>query len=349
MSRNRFDIPATSTLLAFEAVARNGSINRAAKERKTSPAAISRHIRRLEDELGVALFARAGRGIVLTESGEEYLLTACSSMARLHATGCRLRTRKTDLRIGCTLEISGLVLLPVFSTLKRFLGEEVAARIVVHEHDIRPAPVPAGLDIIFEERVGEVHSDEAAVKVLDEAIVPVASPALLERFRSVLARDPRQWSGVPRLDVSRRSPGWATWETWFGAHGCTPPDAPVEIFENYIHLLRAASDGDGIALGWNGFMSDYLKGGLLVPMRHEWLRTDLAMYGVPTPDGRRNRATTACLRELARLIGELCSPKPAAVARRADWGAEDFPPGRSAPTVGMARGTGRSDRDSQRV
>ena len=336
MSRDRFDIPATTTLLAFEAVARNGSINRAARERRTSPAAISRHIRRLEHELGVALFARSGRGIVLTENGEEYLLTACSSMAHLHATGCRLRTRKTDLIIGCTLEISGLVLLPVFSALKRFLGEEVAARIVVHECDIRPVLVPAGLDIVFEERVGEAHSDEAAVKVLDEAIVPVASPAFLERFESVLAKDPRQWSGVPRLDVGRPGPGWATWETWFGAHGCTPPDAPVEIFENYIHLLRAASDGDGIALGWNGFMSDYLKGGLLVPVRDEWLRTDLAMYGVPTLDGRRNRATKAGLRELARLIGELCGPKPTAVARRADWDAEDFQLGASPSRVRMA-------------
>lgn len=336
MSRARFDIPATSTLLAFEAVARNGSINRAAKERKTSSAAISRHLRRLEDELGMALFARSGRGIVLTESGEEYLLTVRSSMARLHATGCQLRMRKTDLTIGCTLEISGLVLLPVFSRLKRFLGEEVAARIVVHDYDMHPVLVPTGLDIIFEERVREAHSDEVAVKVLDEEVVPVASPALLERFKTVLTEHPRQWSRVPRLDFSRRSPGRATWETWFSAHGCPPPDAPVEIFENYIHLLRAAADGDGIALGWNGFMSDYIEAGRLVPMHDEWLRTDLAMYGVPTLDGRRNHATKACLQELARLIGELCSPKPVAVARRENLGAEDFQPGGGASMIRMA-------------
>ena len=336
MGHTRFDIPATSTLLAFEAVARNGSVNRAAKERKTSPAAITRHIRRLEDGLGMALFARSGRGIVLTESGEEYLLTVRSSMARLHAAGCQLRTSRTDLTIGCTLEISGLVLLPVFSRLKRFLGEEVAARIVVHDNHMHPVLVPTGLDLVFEQKVGEAHSDEAAVKVLDEEIVPVASPAVLERFKAVLARGPRQWSGVPRLDVGRRSPGWATWETWFGARGCTPPDAPVETFENYVNLLHAASDGYGIALGWNGFMSDYFEAGRLVPMHDEWLRTDLAMYGVPTLDGRRNHATKACLRELARLIGELCSPKPVAAARRGDSGAEEFQPGGSASMMRVA-------------
>ena len=336
MRHVRIDIPATSTLLAFEAVARNGSINQAAKERKTSPAAISRHIRRLEDELGMALFARSGRGIVLTEGGEEYLLTVRSSIARLHATGRQLRTRKTDLTIGCTLEISGLVLLPVFSRLKRFLGEEVTTRIVVHDYDIHPVLVPTGLDILFEERVGEAHSDVAAVKVLDEEIVPVASPALLERFKAVLARDPRQWSGVPRLDVGRRSPGWATWETWFGDHGCAPPDARVEVFESYIHLLRAASDGDGIALGRNGFMSDYLEAGRLVPIHDEWLRTDLSMYGVPTLDGRRNHATKACLRELARLTGELCSSRPVAAVRREDPGAEDFQPGGGASMMRTA-------------
>ena len=69
---------------------------------------------------------------------------------------------------------------------------------------------------------------------------------------------------MPRLDIGRRSPGWATWETWFDAHRCEAPQAPVETYENYFHLLRAASDGDGVAIGWNAFVGEHFRQGSLV-------------------------------------------------------------------------------------
>ena len=309
MSDPRFDIPSTSTLLAFEAVARLGTIARAAEERRTSESAISRHVRALEQAFGVALFERSIRGMTLTATGEEYFLGARSLLVGLHATGHRIRTRRTHLVIGCTLEISGLVLLPVFSRLKRLLGEEVAARIVVYDHDVLPLLVRTGLDIVFEGRTGG-HPDPDAVGLLVEEIVPVASPALAERFGAVLSEHPQRWNGVPRLDVGRPDPGWATWETWFEAQGCVSPNAPVETFENYLHVLRAAADGDGIAIGWNGFMTDHVEAGKLVALRGEWLRTELVMYGVPTAAGKRNCASGPCLEALAGLVAELRTPAP---------------------------------------
>lgn len=310
MSGPRFKIPSTNTLLAFEAVARLGSVGRAAEERSTSQSAISRHLSNLEDALGVMLFERSGRGIALNRSGEKYFLAVQSAMGTLQDTAHGLHNRKTGLTIGCTLDISGLLLPPIFSRLKRSLGDGVAARIVVYDFDILSMQIPVGLDVIFESSVGAPHPNENAVKVLDEEIVPVASPAFLERFGPVLAGPPQCWSGVPRLDIGLPSPGWATWDTWFDEHGCAPPDAPVETFENYIHLLRAAADGDGIAIGWNGFLTDYTEAGQLAAVRDEWLRTGLSMYGVPTPNGKRNPASKDCLRELGRLIGELCSRRP---------------------------------------
>ena len=314
MNDPRFDVPSTSTLLAFEATARLGNVSRAAEERCTSQSAISRHLRTLESTLGTTLFRRAGRGIALTESGEDYYRAVQSSMERLRAAAHGLRVVKPGLTIGCTLEISGLVLLPVFSRLKRALGDEVAVRVVAYDYDVLPLLMQAGLDIVFEaSTTGPPDND--AVKAMDEEIVPVASPALLERFGDVLAGHPRHWLGVPRLDIGRRSPGWATWETWFEAHDCAPPDAPVETFENYIHLLRAAADGDGIAIGWNAFMYDYVEFGRLVALRDIWLPTGLTMYAVPTQTGRKNRATTACLEQLESLFGELCPSRAEATAQ----------------------------------
>ena len=262
------------------------------------------------------LLARAGRGTALMPSGETYFLAVEVSMEGLRGAADELRSVKPGLTIGCTLEVSGL-LLPVFSRLKRALGDSVAVRVVTYDFDVLPLLVPAGLDFVFESTTTG-SPDRAAVKVMDEEIVPVASPALIERFGwSMLAGHPRHWAGVPRLDIGPRSPGWATWDSWFDAQGCAPPDASVETFENYIHLLRAAADGDGIAIRWNGFMTDYFEFGRLVAVRDAWLPTKLATYGVPTRSGRKNRATRACLQHLRSLVGGLCSERR---SRRSDAG-----------------------------
>ena len=309
MNARRYKLPAINTLLAFEAAARLGSITRAAEERATSHSAISRHIRSLESAFEVALFERRGRGVALTKSGETYFLAVQSAMDTIHNAGEWLHNHRTGLTIGCTLEMSGLLLHPIFPKLKRALGDEVAVRIVVYDFDLLSLLIPSGLDIVFEVLESELHGREA-VRILQEEVVPVGSPSLLEHFGPVLARHPRDWHGVPRLDIGRRTPGWATWDTWFDAHRCPPPDAPVETFENYFHLLRAAADGDGIALGWNGFVSDYFDTGRLLAVRDTWLPTSQTLFALATPKGEKKTISRTCLFEISRLVGELCSRSP---------------------------------------
>jgi len=60
-------------LEAFERVARDGSFTRAAESLNISQPAISTRIAHLEAELGVKLFERQGRGLYLTQSGQEFL------------------------------------------------------------------------------------------------------------------------------------------------------------------------------------------------------------------------------------------------------------------------------------
>ena len=316
-----FTVPATSTLLAFEAVARLGSVSLAAKERRTSASAISRHIRRLEQSLGVELFARLGRSNVLTENGRAYFVAVQTSINGLRSVENRLRAIETRLTIGCPLDISVLILLPVYSGLKRRLGGHITLRVVTCDYDLFPQLSPSALDIVFESSPAG-HPDQHAVTLLNEEVVPVASQAFLGCFGAVLAREPQHWSDVPRLEIARSGAAWATWDTWFQAHGCAAPKASVETFESYAHLLRASAHGHGIALGRNGFMSDYAATGQLVPIRDEWLRTQLSLYGVPTPSGARNHATKSCVRELARLVARLRVPSPAAHSMLRPAGAE---------------------------
>ena len=275
---------------------------------------ISRSIRGLERLLRVELIARSDGETELTESGEKYFRAAQLWTARLRAAGRdNLRGCRIGVTIGSCPDVAGLILLPMVSRLNRLLGEEVDARIIVHG-DGPPLPaIPVGPDIILDMRMTE-HADEHAVEMLTEELVPVASSTFLERFGGVLADEPCAWSGVPRLDTTPRRPDLATWETWFGAHACNPPPAPVATFDNYIDVLRAAADGRGVAIGWNGFVTEYIRARQLRPLRDEWLKTKRAIYGVPTSSGKRNQASRTCLGLLSWLIAERHSPRPVDIA-----------------------------------
>ena len=313
LKNQHFPIPLTSTLLAFEAVARNVSVNRAASELNTSQSAISRHLRSLESALGVKLLARAGRGIALTDSGHEYFLAVQRAMNDLEATAHELRTRKTRLTISCTSVISTLVVLPVFSRLKQRLGGTVSVALVVYDGQTQDGRGPLGpriSDIILDGTPSASSLGEDGVKMLDEEIVPVASPDFVDRFGPTLMGNPQHWSTVPRLEMSARDRGWATWNKWFQAQECTTPDSPVEVFEDYVHLLRAAAEGGGLAIGRNGFLNDYVVSGRLVAIRDTWLRTGLAVYAIPTETGKRNPVSDHCLEELAKLMAEMCAVTP---------------------------------------
>ena len=66
------ELPPLNALLAFEVVAKTGSVRAAAESMSVTPGAVSRQIRLLEDHFGTALFQRQGRGLSLTNPGKAY-------------------------------------------------------------------------------------------------------------------------------------------------------------------------------------------------------------------------------------------------------------------------------------
>ncbi|HAR05079.1 MAG TPA: LysR family transcriptional regulator, partial [Pseudomonas sp.] len=63
------DLPPLNALRAFEAAARLGSLSEAARELHVTHGAISRQVKQLEEQLGVGLFVKEGRGVKLTDAG----------------------------------------------------------------------------------------------------------------------------------------------------------------------------------------------------------------------------------------------------------------------------------------
>ncbi len=98
-------------------VAELGSLSRAAHRLHVAPPALSRQIRQLEKELGVYLFERHGRGMIITEAGSEVLQHAIRVMDELEAIRCSVMGGQTAfcgaVAIGTTPTIAEIVTVPL--------------------------------------------------------------------------------------------------------------------------------------------------------------------------------------------------------------------------------------------
>lgn len=104
----------------FVRIAELGSITRAASHLRLAQPALTRHVQRLEEELGVALFTRANRGVRLTEAGEKLLESASRILRDVERTGDEIRAQDAHP--------SGRITLGITPTLCPILVPELFAR-----------------------------------------------------------------------------------------------------------------------------------------------------------------------------------------------------------------------------
>lgn len=106
----------------FVSIADSGSFTRSAQENNIAQSALSRRIRDLEEELGVALFYRNGRGVVLTEQGEAFLLRVRGILAELDALRQDMRQLSGSIagtvRLGVPPSVGLVLLRPLLAELR---------------------------------------------------------------------------------------------------------------------------------------------------------------------------------------------------------------------------------------
>lgn len=170
----------TDDLTLFVRAAALGSFSSAAREASLAPGQVSVAIQRLEEQLGIRLFARSTRSLKLTEEGARYLPYAEEALAMLREGREQLhgesRALQGTLRVAAPSDIGRNVLLPWFSdfreqhpdlVLKVFLSDSVA--------DVFRDPV----DIAIRYGVPDNASYVALPLAADNRRVLVASPSYI--------------------------------------------------------------------------------------------------------------------------------------------------------------------------
>ncbi len=114
-------LPTLNALRAFEAAGRHLSFTRAAEELHVTQAAISHQIKSLEEQLGIRMFRRGPRGLLLTDAGKAYLPEVREAFQQL--TSATERLLEDDARGAITVRV-----LPSFAAVSFWKASRTSGR-----------------------------------------------------------------------------------------------------------------------------------------------------------------------------------------------------------------------------
>lgn len=257
------NLPDTESLRCFVAAATHRNFRKAAKEVALSPAAFSDRIGRLEDLLGVRLFARTTRSCVLTRDGDKALVHA---RAALDATRACVEASKSgplpfDLTLGTRWELGLSWIVPGLEALSKRCPER---RLHLYFGDT-DGLLRALDDSLCDAVVTSARINHAALVMAalhEERYVFVASPKLVRSKPLANAEDAQQHT---LLDAHKDLPlfryfldGRSAKESWRFAH--------IEHLGTIGAIAIRARLGAGVAVLPRYFVRDDLKKRSLVEL-----------------------------------------------------------------------------------
>ncbi|WP_087023515.1 transcriptional regulator GcvA [Thaumasiovibrio subtropicus] len=266
-------LPPLNSLKAFEAAARNLSFTKAADELFVTQAAVSHQIKALEEFLGLKLFRRRNRSLLLTEEGQSYFLDIKDIFTSLSDATDKVLERGSKGALTISLPPSFAIqwLVPRLSDFHQ-LHPEVDVRIKAVDMD--DGSLTDDVDVAIYYGRGN-WSGLRCDKLYQEYLLPVCSPMLLTGNKPL--RNLVDIKAHTLLhDTSRKE--WKHFFREFGLEGTNFNQGP--IFSHSTMVLQAAVHGQGIALGNNVLAQPELEAGRLVCPFEEKLVSNNAFYFV---------------------------------------------------------------------
>ncbi|NVJ90095.1 MAG: transcriptional regulator GcvA [Methylocystaceae bacterium] len=276
-------LPPLNALRAFEAAARHLSFTRAADELYVTQAAVSHQVKALEEHLGIQLFKRLNRILMLTEEGQRYYPEVRDAFDQLANATQSLHVSDTSgvLTVSVMPSFASLWLVPrlhTFSDAHPDIDIRISAddKVVDFNHDDVDCSIRYGLgkwEGVYKERF------------LEEDIFPVCSPHYLKKHPSI--SKPEGLKGHILLHdyaVFSDAERHLSWEYWLKEAGITGIDHTRGPKFSHTHMvIQSCLSGEGIALGRSALIQDELDAGRLVRLFDFSFKADVAFYFVCPP------------------------------------------------------------------
>ena len=282
-------LPSLDALRVFEAAARYLSFTRAADELHVTQAAVSQRIRSLEESLGVPLFKRLNRALLLSDDGQALYPPVRDALDQMAGA-------VEGLSAG---DASGV---PTVTTMDSFAATWLVPRLKRFrerhpEIDVRIWTSDKVFDLTREDVDMAVRYGRGdwpgleVVRLMTEEVFPVCSPDLVKRGPPL--EKPADLARHTLIHDSLHE----DWRMWLLAAGAPKVDAtrgPGYYLSNLV--VQAAVAGEGVALGRSVLVADELASGRLVKPFDVSLPVEFAYY-VVSPEATKGRPKIKAFRE----------------------------------------------------
>jgi LysR family transcriptional regulator, glycine cleavage system transcriptional activator len=307
-----YDLPPLNGLRAFEAAARNLSFAKAAEELHVTPAAVSYQIRALETRLGVKLFRRLNRAVVLTDAGAQMFPGVRSSFEGLNRTVARVGASAASDRVVTATISPHMAAKWLVPRLTSFIDRhpDIDLRIAASNTVVDLATDRA--DVAIRYNLGD-NAGLVAEKLMDEAVTPMCTPERLNGQNPIhTPADLRRHTLIHDDTLLRHWPEAPAWSKWLTLAGEPERDASAGLhFDHSDHCMDAALQGSGVILGRRAMASRDIELGRLVAPFDLDLPFEGGIYSVTTEEKASNPDVAAFrdwLREEAAAMRRSIAP-----------------------------------------
>jgi LysR family glycine cleavage system transcriptional activator len=286
-----FRLPPLPAVRAFEAAARHGGFQGAGEELHVSAGAVAHQVKQLETWLGVQLFQRLPRGVLLTAAGRQYAQALRPLLDGL-AEASEAVKRHGDERVVTVTSVPSLVsrwLLPRFGRLRE-RHPEIDLRVLASLHPVDF--VREGVDVAIRLGTGPYPGLKADL-LMEEWFSAVCSPAF--RAAAPDLREPADLLRYPLLhdELEMRIPEEITWARWLQAFGISYTGPTRPSFSHTYLTLEAAAASQGIALAAEPFIEEDLRSGRLVRLLPQRVRGPYRFHLLRPPEAEARPAVRA--------------------------------------------------------
>ena len=265
--KKNVDLPTLTGLIAFEATVRNASMTLAAQELDITQPLVSQRIRALEELLGGVLIDRSRKPLAATAAGYKFYKEIQTPLSILHQSVNNVQKDLQETKIKISISAYfGFAYQWIIPRLQRLQEAFPDYLFEIHPTNSLSDMMNSNADILFHfaSKVGKYQYEEL---LIPEVVFPVCSPAFADSLALIKGDSLTDLRNLPLLHKERDDPRWFTWQSWSELLSIKPSDSPIMFYyNNYPLVVEAAIAGQGICLGWEGLINQYIDDGKLIEL-----------------------------------------------------------------------------------